>query len=242
MNQLELAAIARDAIPPVGARLAVATVEHTPGRRLSNGSFAGEGGRTVYRAVWFDGLRNLEPIGPAFDRGRDVSRLIALINGHDRPASRRPPPDPSGDHARDGEPVVAASEAQDGLGIVVDAADPPAPAAISALRLCDGCDRPLPPGGRSNRRCHGPACRAAAFRRRQAAEAKVSASLSAPRSGVTLSGPHGPSAASTAGPASRPAADPVAGTDGSAAARGARPDPDPADPGGPPSLGLIEPS
>lgn len=219
MNSVELVAIARTAIPPVGAVMAVASVDHRAGRRLANGDPAGEGGVTRYQARWFDGLRQLEPVGPAFRYSRDMYRLIDLINGKDRPASRRSA------EAQD-QPTPEAPD------------DSSASGSVDEVRLCDGCDKPLPPGARRGRRCHGPACRAAAYRRRLDAETHGAESTDVPRSGVTLSSAPGPSDAPTPGRASRTPADPASGTPGSAGARDARPDAVPAVPGGIPSLGL----
>lgn len=74
MTTPELAAIARDAIPPVGATSAVATSDHRPGPRPGTGV-------TFWQAAWFDGRRILGPIGPPLERQSDMLRLVALING-----------------------------------------------------------------------------------------------------------------------------------------------------------------
>lgn len=184
MTGHELAAIARDAIPPVGATSAVATVVHRAGGRPGTGS-------TRYQAMWFDGRRRLAPLGPAFEQQRDMFRIVDIVNGVDRPAPRSGHRDLAGLGA-DSRDTGAPSEAPAG-----QASSPGGETAAGASRDCDGCGRPLPPGSRPNRRTHGPACRVAAHRRRSAtsqepgrpADSGSSSDVDAGITPVTLSGP-----------------------------------------------------
>lgn len=258
MTGLELAAIARDVIPPVGATSAVATVDHRPGDRPGTGT-------TRWQARWFDGRRHLGPIGPAFERQRDMLRLVSIVNGSDRPGSRRPAASdlassttwglPAGEQGRD-EPACEVS----GRTSMPASHDPPRDGA--GPRLCDGCDRPLPQDSRPNRRTHGPACRVAALRRRaaaapapgQPADFRVSADEDGGTSSVTLSGPSEPRvrpletspsiADALEGAVTTVHPDPVSSSDvekaralGSASEREPRSQPVPEEPTGPPPSG-----
>lgn len=92
MTTPELVAVARAALPPVGATSAVAAHDGTG-----------------WRAMWSDGLRRLGPIGPGFERFRDAARLIDLING---PASRSAPrSDLAGLGAESRDGIAASTEA-----------------------------------------------------------------------------------------------------------------------------------
>jgi hypothetical protein len=82
MTTADMVRAARDVIPPAGSAVPVATVDHTPGRRLPTGAPAGVGGRTTYRAAWLvDGIARSAPFGPSFDRPRELGRFIGLLTG-----------------------------------------------------------------------------------------------------------------------------------------------------------------
>jgi hypothetical protein len=78
----DLLKAARDVLPPASGARPIATVEQTRGHALPDGSPAGVGGQTVYRAAWLvDGRRRAFPFGPAFDRPRDLGRFLDLLTG-----------------------------------------------------------------------------------------------------------------------------------------------------------------
>lgn len=68
-------------VPPPGATMAIAVVEHTLGE-VADGLRLGRGGRTVYRAAFLlDGRRYSPPVGPEFDMPRQAGAFVAILNG-----------------------------------------------------------------------------------------------------------------------------------------------------------------
>ena len=108
MTALELARLVRDLVPPVGATMAIATAEHTPGPRPGTGT-------TAYGVAFLvDGRAKSEPIA-TFGRARDAYALIDLLNGRaprgplaptTRALETRDVPDPAGPGAPSHEAVA----------------------------------------------------------------------------------------------------------------------------------------
>jgi hypothetical protein len=88
MTGFDLARIARDAIPPVGATDLCLVVEVTEGGRLSNGEPAGIGVTSRYGVAWvIDGRAKSAPIA-TFGRHAEAMALMDLLTG---PALRSGP-------------------------------------------------------------------------------------------------------------------------------------------------------
>lgn len=79
MTTPELAAIAKDLIPPPNATGAFVTVEHRPGQKLPSGQPSGIGGVTRYRVAFTDGIKAF-PVGPLFERAKDAYRLVDILS------------------------------------------------------------------------------------------------------------------------------------------------------------------
>lgn len=91
MTTLDLIRIARTVIPPVGASMAIAVVDHEPGGKLSNGFPSGIGGRTRFGVAFLvEGRLKSAPIA-LFERQSDALHLVGIINGTADPASRPAP-------------------------------------------------------------------------------------------------------------------------------------------------------
>lgn len=186
MTTAELQAIARDILPPVGASVAIAMVDHEPGSLLSNGYPSGLGGRTTFRAGFLVNGRQRIAVGPEFEDGRVARRLVKILNGEataPRPAPVIPADLPTGAN----EETVESDQERTG-----------APLSIAGSRLCAGCGLALPPDARPNRRTHGLSCRVAASRKRGgpgAANAPSAVSVDPAVLDVTLSRAQRPSEA-----------------------------------------------
>lgn len=165
MTTVDLLKLARSTIPPVGATMAVAVVEHEPGGKLANGGPSGLGGRTRYGAAFLvDGRTRTAPIA-LFDRQRDAFTLVRILNG-EAPQGQ---PDPTTPGRSPGAvPDRAGPGASDPGG-----SDSPDPGGV-----CAGCGGPLLLGRRGQRRrtCSA-ACRQRA-RRHPAAGVKATAPCS----------------------------------------------------------------
>ena len=88
MTTAELQRIAAEILPPVGASVAIAMVDHEPGGQLSNGYPSGIGGRTTFRAGFLVNGRQRVALGPEFEDGRVARRLVRILNGE--PSAPRP--------------------------------------------------------------------------------------------------------------------------------------------------------
>lgn len=163
----ELERIARSHVPPPRAENLHAIVVEVP-------PFPAP---TVYGLAWYiDGVR---PSAPIFAGSQsDVARLFDIFTG--RATSRRAPDSPAAVGPRRDDPDQGLPEApRDQVAPRTRGAEPattpdPAQQAVagaSTVRLCAGCDQPLPEGSRPNRRTHDGACRVRAARRRAAAKA-----------------------------------------------------------------------
>lgn len=154
MTTVDLVRLARTVIPPVGATMAIAVVEHESGGKLANGAPSGLGGRTWHGAAWLiDGRTRTAPIA-LFDRPRDALALVRILNGE---APRGP---------------LAPTTPVDERRAVPDPAGPGAPGPVpgvpsTAGDVCAGCGDPIPPGrhGQRRRTC-SVACRQRARGRR----------------------------------------------------------------------------
>lgn len=191
MTTAELERIARDVVPPVGATGWRATVV---------------GPREHAVVPIIDGRLDGKPVWRGAQR--DIYRLMDILEG--RPASRRAREIPAAPIERSGEgnrePDRALPEAS-----VAGASSGKEP-----VRLCAGCDEPLPADARSNRRTHDGACRVRAARRHAGPKAGRADTDGA----VTVSDPQRPS-----DPASRPGHDFVGdGAAGVASPAETRPD------------------
>lgn len=150
------------AIPTERGAAARAYVEsvYTPGRRLSNGYPAGQGGRTQYR-IWFglDGGRVREPVPVLFDRDRDAVALARLLNG-DVPAAR-PAPQSDLRHGMGADLAPLPGGGAEPTGLSVPARQS---SAVGTPRSCLACGRDLPPGSRPQRTTCSAVCRLLLFR------------------------------------------------------------------------------
>jgi hypothetical protein len=196
MTTVELERIARDVVWPAGETL-VAVVEVEPCGRLTNGTPSGivtdaDGTkrlpRTRYGVAFFDGIRRSRPAAMLGSQ-RDTYRLMDILEGRaptSRGARNPLPAAVTGgqepDRALPEAPQSLTSAGRTGVGSDprADASGERTPGGAS-LRLCEGCDEPLPEGARPNRTTHDGACRVRAARRRAAAKA----------GGVDDSGAHG---------------------------------------------------
>lgn len=185
MTTVELERIARSQVPPVGATMAVATVDVTPGGRLSNGYPSGLGVRTTYGVAWLvEGRIRTRPFA-TFPRGEEAYRLVALINGTERRAPRSAP-----------DPVAALGavqreQARSEASTAWDASSSPVavPPAVPEPATCRWCRGPIPPGSRRHRVTCSGACRVAIARasnpdRAQARSAAQSANARARALGI----------------------------------------------------------
>jgi len=153
VTSAELIRMTRDIVPPVGATMAVAVVDHEPGGKLVNGAPSGQGGRTRHGVAWLvNGRTQTAPIA-LFGRPRDALALLRVLKGE---APRGP---------------LAPTTPVDERQAVPDPASPGAPGPVpgapsTAGDVCAGCGCPIPPGRRGQRRrsC-SVACRRAASRR-----------------------------------------------------------------------------
>lgn len=218
MTHVDMVREARAIVPPVGASVAIAVVDEGLKHRA---------------AFLVHGRIRSAPVGPIFDKPREAGAFIDILNGV--PASRPGQPDfarGAGSTAarRDtaGQPETPVGQ-NGGVSVQDPIAVPPAAVGV---RTCVGCDKPLPAGARPNRRTHGPACRVAAHRRRDAENSPSPLSSGAPRTDVTVSARQRPFQVPTA----------RAGARGDrllrASARDAGPDPSPGD-RSLPTLGLL---
>jgi hypothetical protein len=208
MTTADLVRAARDIVPPVGASAAIAVVDHEPGEKLKSGEPAGRGGLTTYRAAFLVAGRQISaPVGPTFERPRDLYRFLDVLTGEPQDPRSASRPDLAravlGDDAERRDAVTTSIEAPDALR--------------SRHGTCVNCGRLLPPGGRPQRRTCSDACRRAAARA-AADEARVVSSGGGEV--VTVSGPSEadtpdptPRAAAGGGYALLPAPAPGAGSD-----------------------------
>jgi hypothetical protein len=166
VTTVELERIARTILPQVGA---------TGWRITERGSAAD--GATIYAVVPIIGGR-LD--GRDVFRGsqRDCHRMYDILEGR-APTSRRAqnatlgttaPTDASSGLTEAPQPLTSADSTGIGSRPRADASGERIPGGAS-LRLCEGCDQPLPEDARANQRTHDGACRIAAFRRRAATKA-----------------------------------------------------------------------
>ncbi len=79
MTTAELEAIARTAVPPVGATGARAVVDHEPGPKPGTGT-------PRYGVAWITGGRIVSAPIALFDRARDAYRLLDLLTAAPRAA------------------------------------------------------------------------------------------------------------------------------------------------------------
>jgi hypothetical protein len=150
--------------------------------------------RTRFGVAWIVDARLTGSVIAWFERQADAHRLLAILRG-DAPAPRSAPVIPAGE--RRGplvEPDQELIEAPDGElpGVSLPTAPTaptaptgrsskstparsvlePTPVSGTAVRLCAGCDEPLPVDARPNRTTHDGVCRVAAARRRAAEKAQ----------------------------------------------------------------------
>lgn len=165
MNAAELGALSAAVRRPAGST----------GWRLTD---AGDGpdGKTLWDVVpIMDGLRDGKPVFRGI--ARDAHRFIDLVEGS-TPRSAHPSPvaeraargEPDGERFEAPSPGDASRSSLPGTGV------PPAPSPADPVRLCAGCDQPLPPDASARQLTHGGACRVAAWRLRHVAESDDAAS------------------------------------------------------------------